>query len=252
MSEQACAELVRRADPERFAALMAAPAPDRPALAVLYAFNAELARAPWASAEPMLAEMRLQWWRDAITAEAAGPATPHEVATPLGRLIRTKVLPLAALDGMAAARLWDIYREPHADEAALWAYLDATGGTLMWLAARALGADPTQEAAARAAGQASALANYLRAVPQLESLGRIPLVDGRPAAVAALARDGLALLDAARGQGLPKGALLAAHLARPLLYLAAREPGRVAAGALVLPEFTRRRRLLWQGVTGRF
>ncbi len=252
MSEDACAELVRRADPERFAALMAAAPADRPALAVLYAFNAELARAPWASAEPMLAEMRLQWWRDVIAAEAAGPSAPHEVATPLGRLIRTKALPLAALDGMAAARLWDIYREPHADTAALWAYLDATGGALMWLAAKALGAGAAREGAARAAGQASALANYLRAAPQLESLGRIPLVDGRPEAVAALAAEGLARLDAARGQGLPNGALLAAHLARPVLRLAAAEPGRVAAGALTPPEFTRRRRLLWQALTGRF
>ncbi|MDZ7907534.1 MAG: hypothetical protein U5N10_04440 [Gemmobacter sp.] len=51
---------------------------------------------------------------------------------------------------------------------------------------------------------------------------------------------------------LPKGAALAAHLARPLLRLAARDPGLVAEGALVLPEFTRRRRLLWQALTGRF
>ena len=57
MSE-ACAEIVQRTDPERFAALMAAPVIDRPALAVLYAFNAEVARAPWASKEPMIAEMR--------------------------------------------------------------------------------------------------------------------------------------------------------------------------------------------------
>src|SRR5512145_400920 len=126
MTELACASIVERADPERFTALMAAPVADRPALAVLYAFNAELARAPWASKEAMIAEMRLQWWRDVIAAEALGPTAPHEVASPLGKLIRTRALPLAVLDGMATARQWDIYRDPHADEAALWAYLDAT------------------------------------------------------------------------------------------------------------------------------
>lgn len=252
MSELACAAIVERADPERFAALMAAPVADRPALAVLYAFNVELARAPWASKEPMLAEMRLQWWHDTIMAEALGPAAPHEVATPLGRLIRTRALPLAALEGMVAARHWDIYRAPHADAAALWSYLDQTGGALMWLAAKATGATGAQEAAARAAGSAVALANYLRAVPQLEDLGRVPLVDGTPAGVAALARAGLARLDQARGMRLPRGAMMAACLARPILTLAARAPARVADGTLEVPEFTRRKRLLWQSLTGRF
>ncbi|MDR0810466.1 MAG: squalene/phytoene synthase family protein [Gemmobacter sp.] len=251
MSLEACAERVRRADPERFAALMAAPPADRPALAVLYALNAELARAPWVSAEPMLAEMRLQWWRDVIAAETTGPAVPHEVATPLGALIRSRALPSAVLDGMVTARIWDVWRAPHADEAALWAYLDATGGGLMWLAAHVLGTEPAQESAARAVGQALGLANYLRAVPQLESRGRIPLPDPRPEAVAALAHAGLTRLEVARGQPLPKGALLAAHLARPVLLLVARAPERVAAGTLILPEFTKRWRLLWQGLTGR-
>lgn len=246
MTEAACAALVERADPERFAALMAAAPADRPALAVLYAFNAEVARAPWASKEPMIAEMRLQWWRDVIETESSGPGAGHEVASPLGRLIRTRALPLAVLDGMVSARQWDIWREPHADEAALWDYLESTGGGLMQVSAVALGGQG--DAAARRFGSAVALANYLRAVPQLEDLGRIPLVDGRPAAVAALAREGLARLGAARG--VPRGAALAGYLTRPLLALAAREPARVADGALILPEFTRRRRLLWQALTG--
>lgn len=248
---EACAALVERADPERFAATMAADVVDRPLLWPLYAFNIEVARAPLASKEPMIAEMRLQWWRDAVEAEAEGPGVPHEVMSPLGRLIRTRALPLAALDGLIAARRWDIYRDAHEDTAALWAYLEDTGGALMWLACRSLGAT-AGEAEARALGSAQALANYLRAVPVLEDMGRIPLVDGRAEAVAALAREGLARLDRARGARLPKGAALAAHLARPLLQLAARDPGLVAGGALLLPEFTRRRRLLWQALTGQF
>ncbi|OJY26233.1 MAG: hypothetical protein BGP11_12530 [Rhodobacterales bacterium 65-51] len=250
MSE-ACAEIVQRADPERFAALMAAPVTDRPALAVLYAFNAEVARAPWASKEPMIAEMRLQWWRDAVEAAAAGGGQPHEVMTPLGKLIRDKGLPAEALDGVVAARQWDVWREPHADAAALWRYLEETGGALLWLAAKALGAPDRAEPAARSLGAAQALANYLRAVPQLETLGRIPLVDGTPAGVAALAREGLARLDTAR-EPIPRGAALAAFLTRPVLALAAQEPARVADGSLDLSEFTRRKRLLWQGLTGRF
>ncbi|MDZ7907533.1 MAG: hypothetical protein U5N10_04435 [Gemmobacter sp.] len=47
MSDEACAALVERADPERFAATMAADVADRPLLWPLYAFNIEVARAPW-------------------------------------------------------------------------------------------------------------------------------------------------------------------------------------------------------------
>ena len=250
MSVEACAALVQRADPERFAALMAAPVADRPVLAVLYAFNAELARAPMASKEPMIAEMRLQWWRDTVEAEAQGPGPAHEVASPLGKLIRTKALPLDLLDGMAQARIWDIYRDPHADEAAFWAYLQATGGALMALSVQATGGDVRE--AALSLGTAQALANYLRAIPVLEDLGRIPLVDGRPEAIAALACKGLELLEIGRKARLAPGATLAAFLTRPVLQLAARQPHLVAAGALDVPEFTRRKNLLWQSLTGRF
>ena len=47
-------------------------------------------------------------------------------------------------------------------------------------------------------------------------------------------------------------AALAAFLTRPVLALAAEEPARVADGTLDLSEFTRRKRLLWQSLTGRF
>ena len=70
----ACAALVERADPDRFTATMAAPPVARGPLWVLYAFNVEVARAPWASKEPMIAEMRLQWWRDVVENAASGAA----------------------------------------------------------------------------------------------------------------------------------------------------------------------------------
>ena len=61
MSIQACADLVHRGDPDRFAAIMAAPVGARERLFPIFAFNLEVARAPWVTAEAMIAEMRLQW-----------------------------------------------------------------------------------------------------------------------------------------------------------------------------------------------
>ena len=251
MSLDACAALVQRGDPDRFAAVMAAPVAARARLLPLYALNLEVARAPWVSKEPMIAEMRLQWWRDVV---AEPRARAHEVAAPLHAVIQETALPLDVLDRMIEARRWDIYREPFADEAAFAAHLDATAGGLMWLSGLALGAAPDHEAALRAIGWASGLVAWLRAVPELEARGRLPLPDGRREAVAALARRGLTLLNEGRAARLPaslRPAILPAWQAGALLRLAAAEPGRVADGTLHLSEFSRRGRLLWSAATGR-
>lgn len=84
MSVEACAKLVERGDPDRFLAVMAAPVAARAQLLPLYAFNLEVARAPWVTKEPMIAEMRLQWWRD-VVAEASPRA--HEVVSPFHAVI---------------------------------------------------------------------------------------------------------------------------------------------------------------------
>lgn len=251
----ACAALVERGDPDRFAAVMAAPVALRGRLMVLYAFNLEVARAPWVTQEPMIAEMRLQWWRDVVAEAAAGrPARAHEVAGPLAALIAEEGLPIAVMDALIEARRWDVYREAFADQAALAAYLEDTGAGLMWLAGLALGAGAADEAALRAVGWAAGLAGFLRAVPELEARGRVPLVDGRAEAVAALARDGLARLDAARAglrrMGGARVATITAWQAEPILRQAIREPGRVAGGTLGQSEFARRWGLLRAGLRG--
>ena len=92
----ACAALVQKADPDRFAATMAAKPAAREKLLPIYAFNVEVARAPWVTQESMIAEMRLQWWRDALEEiKAGGMVRRHEVVTPLALV----------LDGESAALL---------------------------------------------------------------------------------------------------------------------------------------------------
>jgi len=160
MTVDACADRVQRGDPDKFAAVMAAPVAARARLFVIYAWNLEVARAPWVTAEPLIAEMRLQFWRDVL----AGPRRSHEVAGPLYDIRDT--LPLAVMDRLVAARMWDVGRDAHTE---LDAYLEDTGGGLMWVAARALGAPDAAEGVARGMGWATGLANYLRAVPELEA-----------------------------------------------------------------------------------
>ena len=250
----ACADLVKRGDRERFMATMALAPGERARVLPLYAFNLEIARAPWASPEPMIAEMRLQFWHDVLEQIAAGkPHHAHELAGPLRAVIEGQGLPLAPLQEMVAARRHDLERAPFARGGDLLAYLDATAGNLLWLAGLALGAGQGDETALRAIGRAQGLANWLRAVPVLEARGRQPLPDGRPEATADLARTGLESLAAARRLPLARPArkaALAAFMARPVLSRAMREPARAADGQLEPSEFRRRLRLLRLALIG--
>ena len=258
MSLAACAALVERGDPDRFAAVMAAPVWCRVRLFPLYAFNLEVARAPWVTQEAMIAEMRLQWWRDTVEMMAGGGAVrAHEVVGPLAEVVRGQGLPLDVMDRLIAARRWDIYRDGFADPGALDGYLEDTGAGLMWLAARALGAGDAVEQVARDAGWAAGLAAFLRAVPELEARGRVPLLDGREAAVAELARRGLERLRRARAGrgGMPRAvapAFFSGWQTEGLLTLAVREPGRVAEGRLALSGFARKGGLLWLSMRGKW
>ena len=257
MTIKACAEHVRRGDPDRFAAVMAAPVAARARLFPIYAWNLEVARAPWVTTEHLIAEMRLQWWRDVVDNASSGAARAHEVAGPLHQVIKDCNLPVEVMDRLIVARRADIDAEPFADDAALAAYLEDTGAGLMWLAARALGAEAAAEGAVRNYGWAAGLANYLSAVPDLIARGRTPLVDASPAGIARLARDGRARILQARSQRqtVPKTvspALLGGWQAKAMLTEAGNDPNAVLQGRLGQSEFSRRWGLLWQATTGRW
>jgi len=67
---------VRAADRDRFLAALFAPEPQRRGLLALLAFDHELSRTRSVTREPMLARIRLEWWREAV-AEAAGDGKPR-------------------------------------------------------------------------------------------------------------------------------------------------------------------------------
>ncbi len=233
----ACAALVERGDPWRFRAAMAAPVDLRKLLFPLYAFNVEVARAPWVTQETMIAEMRLQWWRDALEEIAEGkPVRRHEVTTPLAQAITADDARL--LDELVAARRWDIYKDPFEDAAHFKRYIDQTAGHLMWVAARRLGT--ADEGVVRDAAYATGIAAWLCAIPTLEEAGRVPLLDGTSQGVSTLAQGALDRLRAARAnrskvKGQAQMALLPAAHAGPVLRAAAAAPQKVSEAALPDP-----------------
>ncbi len=240
----ACAELVQAGDPERFRAVMASPVAARGAMFVVYAFNLEVVRAPWVTQESMIAEMRLQFWRDVLEDIQNGkPPRAHHVASPLAKIVTPEIA--AILDPVVAARRWDIYKDPFEDETHFHDYIEQTSASLTWALVRILGGDAGAETAVRAYAHGCGVARYLAAVSGLEAAGRIPLLDGRPDAVADLAR---AADQKVRDNRWVRGALgkttsapmldgVVVALALPQII---KEPLRVIDGAVGVSEFEKR------------
>lgn len=251
----ACAALLEKGDPDRFAASMAAPVSARLKLWPLYALNLELARAPYASTEPLVAEMRLQWWVDQIAALGQGARPLGDVATALAPLIRAQPDLAPLLIDMADARRWEVWKDPFEDRPAFDLYIDRTAGHLMWSAARLLGATATAEPFVRDFAWGAGLANWFAAVPELETRGRYPLPDGRPEAVALLAADGAARIARARAArrlvpAVAAPALWSGWAARHVLRTVKAKPGWVAQGLPHPSPLRRSFALLGRSLTG--
>jgi phytoene synthase len=236
--------LVRQHDRDRFQTALFAPVRHREALFALYAFNYEIARVRESVREPMLGQIRLQWWREAIDA-AYGGAAPrrHEVAEPLTATIRARGLSREHFVRLIDMRERDLDDAPPETLPALEDYAEGTSSRLVRLALEVLAAaTPQTQAAATAIGIAYALTGLIRAMPVHARMGRRMIPDdvmaqagldlgdytkerATPAlrrAVEALAGAASHHLDAARAMraGLPKAAL-------PALL-----PARIAAIAL--------------------
>lgn len=169
---------VHRHDPDRFLTVLMAPADRREDLFTLYAFNAEVARIPEITSEPLIARMRVQWWRDVIAAIYENGAAPagHPVAEGLAATIHRHDLPRTLFDAVIDARDADADGERLADLEALDRYVEATGGDLTRLAALILGAgDERAQHAADLVGRAYALVGLLRATPFLARFDRAAL-----------------------------------------------------------------------------
>ncbi|SLN29718.1 Squalene/phytoene synthase [Roseivivax jejudonensis] len=227
----ACAMLVEQGDPDRFRAVMAVPVARRAVLFPIYAANVEIARAPWVTEEPLIAEMRLQWWADALDEIAArGVVRRHEVVTPLAHVLDPEGARL--LSASVEAHRADAHREDVGEIETLDAYLAATGGGLLWAAARALGS--SSEARTRAAGLRLARANWCLGAASLARRGRRPFPDMSDAAVGqviAAWRDDRSGLET-RPDRPARQAELAAWRADGVLREAAASPGRVLDGTL--------------------
>ena len=144
--------------PDRELMLAAAPQAARDALRTLFDLDDRLAGIVRTTREPMVGQMRLVWWHDALERldTAAPPAEP--LLQDVARLLLPRGVSGAALAAMTDG--WEelVVTDPLNDQA-LARHADSRGGTLFALAGRLLGAEPT---VLRIAGQGWAHADLAR------------------------------------------------------------------------------------------
>ena len=160
-----CGREVHDHDHDRYLTALFAPAACREAIFALYAFNVEVARTREAVSEPILGQIRLQWWREALDGIYQGNTREHPVVEGLSDAVHTYGLDPAQFEILLDARAADLDEAPPVDLAALEAYAGATSGTLSVLAMAVLGfTDDAPSRAAHMVGTAWALIGLMRAV----------------------------------------------------------------------------------------
>ncbi len=167
-----CGEQVRQYDPDRFLTALFAPSEKRESLLALYAFNLELSRIRESVREPMMGQIRLQWWREAIADLYEAKVRGHQVLQALDGAV-SRLVDQALLQEMIDGREVDLADVPPATDVAVKEYARSTGGALMRAAAMLL--DVTDLATLEAAadiGEAVTLVGLLRSVPYHTAQGK--------------------------------------------------------------------------------
>lgn len=217
-------------DPERALALAYAPKRWQGGLAALLALDATLGQILRTTREPLVGQMRLTWWHEALVALDHAPPP----AQPVLQALAAEVVPHGVTGAMLAGMVdgWEVLLDPDPlTRLALENYAKARGGTVFALAGRLLGAsgqDPVL-----LAGQGWALADLAR-----HSRDTAALLPGEMAAAA--------LAEAMRQRWSPAARALGAlaHIARMDMALPPTVPAPVGAPRRVI-------RLAWHRFTGR-
>ncbi|WP_371870758.1 squalene/phytoene synthase family protein [Sandarakinorhabdus glacialis] len=126
---------VRERDRDRYLSILYAPASVRPALMALHGLDLELGQVVAGTTEPMIGEIRLAWWREALEGLDQGKVP----AQPLLQLLAGEVLP-RGVTGAELAGLEDRWIGLIGAEDVPAEHVGG-GGLLFALAARLLGGE---------------------------------------------------------------------------------------------------------------
>jgi phytoene synthase len=172
---QHCLQFLRQSDFDRYLAVLYAPEDKRPALAALYAFNAEIARIRDVVHDALPGEVRLQWWRDLINGTEHGAVNGNPVAALLLQAIQEYQLPRSVFDAYCEARIFDLYNDAMPSRNDLEGYCGETACAILQMAAMILDTDAAKSSAELSghAGVAQAVSGLLRLLPLHRRRGQV-------------------------------------------------------------------------------
>lgn len=164
--------------PDWYASALLAPFDMRNDLIVLASYLGNVSRIPLTISDPVLAEIRLQWWRDTLSAGAQGGLSGNPIADELVRTISRHELAMDDVLAPLDARSFELYDIETADDGQRLfdAYLDDTEGAAARLAAQILAtAKITQPLVYADVTRPYALIRTAVRLPRLLALGRWPV-----------------------------------------------------------------------------
>ncbi len=160
-----CEGALRDKDRDAWLASLFAPTGRRKHLHALRAFALEIEEIPAKVTQPLLGEMRLRWWEDALAATEEAAQRAHPVADALIDTISVCSLPRDEISAFLEAHVADLYDDPMETLATLLDYCDRTSALPLRWSARALGASGDAQALTEA-GAALGLLRILRRLPR--------------------------------------------------------------------------------------
>ena len=172
------ADVIRAAakagEPDRFLAALLAPREARDDLVALAAFLAEIGKIGEQVSDPMLGEIRIQWWRDALLSRQEGTLSGNPVADAFAGVVQRRALSQSALSDLIDAHTHALYPSPPPTVEALFLELDFTETEAFHFAGEILGAtaDPNFAGMTHNAGIAYGLARRALRLPFSLARGR--------------------------------------------------------------------------------
>ncbi|WP_035267312.1 phytoene/squalene synthase family protein [Ahrensia sp. 13_GOM-1096m] len=264
MTKTAILNHLRDIDREAYIATLFLAEDKREPAAALWAFNNEVERIRDLVSEPLPGEIRLQWWRDALTGERSEEGAQHPVGAALLSTINQYDLPRRAFDALCEARIFDLYNDPMPSLSDFEGYLGETRSVLFQMLAQIVsGKAPATGEAAGHAGIAYGVANLLRLMAFHRTRGQIFVpkellqisgltsqqflaledpsnANGLVQALTSFGRDHLAKAEAAIA-ALPKeqrGAFILLGICQPVFKRAEKRGGDIALETFSISPFT--------------
>lgn len=247
-------QLAREVQYDRYLAALLSARRHRETLIVLAAFAGELQRIPFLASEPMMAAIRLQWWRDELMTAANGNVrrSGHHLCDALLDVAASHNLPFGLMQGMIDAAEVELDATPLADAGEVRQVLIKFDAALFELAGIVLGANASRNvwhAAGIAYGAADRVAEF-----RWRQRRGLQVYTSREASSAAEAGELIDLTKAAMDEmrarygefdTATRCALLPLATVVPRLRLVAVSNEEAEAGPVALSHWARARAVLW-------